>query len=187
MQVELKGSRWPRTALASITLLATTIMPASAVDATLDSDYGYVVIDQDVRDTLREFAFDKGIPLDLSAEVRGRIKGRVDIANGRELLNRVALASRSVWYYDGKSIVVRSAAALQSRRFSAMHLTKVQRDQVIEDLGATGHGVELSYDAQKHELVASGPAEYVQAVGRALHRPAQSRGTAVEVVRFRTR
>lgn len=175
-----------RTALAWAALLGTGVAFASGEGAVLDTDYAYVVIDQDIRDCLRNFAFDRNIPLDLGDDVRGRLGGRLAIANGRELLDQAALAGGAAWYYDGRRLVVRKTSAWQWQRFPARHLSPSERSTLLAILAPLGRDVSLSYDASDNAVVARGPAEFIGRVALALKPPASPRSRAVEVLRFRS-
>lgn len=153
----------------------------------IDDSYDYVVLDQNIRDALEGFAADSHIVMDIAPDVRGRLKGHVVIAHGRDLFNAVAQASRSIWYYDGRRVLFRRASSSGSRRMAAGHLAQDRREQLIQQWPLAGHGVSLSYDPYTRDLVAEGPPEFVNAVAGAVPAPANSRATGIEVHRFRSR
>lgn len=79
-------------------------MPPAARAAELrlgDQPYGYTVLDQDLRDALRQFGANNGLRVVLSDAVQGRVRGRLGTLTPREFLDRLSAEFGFDWFYDG--------------------------------------------------------------------------------------
>jgi type III secretion protein C len=77
--------------------------------------YKYVVIDQDIRSVLVEFGRNVGVSVDLSDQIKGRMRGRLAVATVREFLDELCNAYGLVWYFDGASAVLHVSAKAETR------------------------------------------------------------------------
>ncbi|UXN58303.1 type III secretion protein [Phyllobacterium zundukense] len=71
--------------------------------------YSYVLINQDVRDALREFGRNLNIPVTLSDKIRGQVRGEVRADTAGAFLTRLAEANGLIWYYDGTILHINSS------------------------------------------------------------------------------
>ncbi|THK33564.1 nodulation protein NolW [Ensifer sp. MPMI2T] len=89
------------------TLGATLPLPSTS--------YKYTVLDQDLSAALQEFGNNLKISVNISAEVKGRIRGRMPELPPREFLDRLTKLYDLQWYYDGVVLYVSAAKEAQTR------------------------------------------------------------------------
>ncbi|UFW92086.1 nodulation protein NolW (plasmid) [Bradyrhizobium barranii] len=77
--------------------------------------YSYTVLDQDLSAALQEFGNNLNIRVNVSTEVRGRIRGRMPDLPPREFLDRLTALYNLQWYYDGLVLYISAAHEAQSR------------------------------------------------------------------------
>ncbi|WP_342729318.1 nodulation protein NolW [Bradyrhizobium sp. B097] len=77
--------------------------------------YSYTVLDQDLSAALQEFGNNLNIKVNVSAEVKGRIRGRMPDLPPREFLERLTNLYNLQWYYDGLVLYISAAHEAQSR------------------------------------------------------------------------
>src|ERR1700676_4999326 len=78
--------------------------PALGMDPKWPSGpYKYLVIDQDIKGVLVEFGYNVGLPVDVSDQVEGRLRGQfaAATATAREFLDSLCDSHNLVWYFDG--------------------------------------------------------------------------------------
>ncbi|WP_246786125.1 secretin N-terminal domain-containing protein [Bradyrhizobium sp. SBR1B] len=77
--------------------------------------YSYTVLDQDLAAALQEFGNNLNIRVNVSAGVKGRIRGRMPDLPPRDFLERLINLYNLQWYYDGLVLYVSDAHEAQSR------------------------------------------------------------------------
>lgn len=96
--------------------LSTGIGTTLGVPLSLPSTpYTYTVLDQDLSAALQEFGSNLNIRVNISAEVKGRIRGRMPDLPPREFLDRLTKLYDLQWYYDGLVLYVSAAKEAQTR------------------------------------------------------------------------
>ncbi|NGO54262.1 secretin N-terminal domain-containing protein [Allomesorhizobium camelthorni] len=96
--------------------LSTGIHATLGVPLSLPSTpYTYTVLDQDLSAALQEFGSNLNIRVNISAEVKGRIRGRMPDLPPREFLDRLTKLYDLQWYYDGLVLYVSAAKEAQTR------------------------------------------------------------------------
>lgn len=86
-------------------------------DAWKEREYRYVIIDQAVRDVLREMGHNLSLPVEISREVRGRVRGDVRAETAEEFLDKISTANGLAWYFDGGVLHVATRGEMSQRRF----------------------------------------------------------------------
>ncbi|MGV7213424.1 secretin N-terminal domain-containing protein [Bradyrhizobium sp. UFLA05-112] len=130
--------------------------------------YSYTVLDQDLASVLQEFGNNLKIRVNVSPEVKGRIRGRMPDLAPREFLEHLANLYNLQWYYDGLVLYVSDAHEAQSRLFvlnpitfdafkSALDSLKISDERYVVK-AATGDGV----------VFASGPPRFMALVEETL-------------------
>ena len=71
-------------------------------------NYNYTVLNGDLADALRQFGDDVRLRMDVSDEVKGRIRGRVSASSPRAFLDLVTGLYGLDWYYDGYTLYLTS-------------------------------------------------------------------------------
>jgi type II secretory pathway component GspD/PulD (secretin) len=77
--------------------------------------YSYTVLDQELSAALQEFGSNLNIKVNVSSEVKGRIRGRMPDLPPREFLDHLTKLYNLQWYYDGLVLYVTAAKEAQSR------------------------------------------------------------------------
>ncbi|QHO77700.1 nodulation protein NolW [Bradyrhizobium sp. CCBAU 051011] len=96
--------------------LCTGALTAFGAQLSLPSaPYSYTVLDQDLSAALLEFGNNLNIRVNVSGEVKGRIRGRMPDLPPREFLDRLTNLYNLQWYYDGLVLYVSAASEAQSR------------------------------------------------------------------------
>lgn len=177
------------------TLGATLPLPSTS--------YKYTVLDQDLSAALQEFGNNLKISVNISAEVKGRIRGRMPELSPREFLDRLTDLYDLQWYYDGVVLYVSAAKEAQTRmlvlssvHFSAFKLALDKLDISDERYPvrpAPGNGLVLVSGPPRFialiEQTLNGLLAVAQAQPRATDTPAREsvmvlfRGSSTTVVR----
>ncbi|WP_342724025.1 hypothetical protein AAFG07_33805 [Bradyrhizobium sp. B097] len=77
--------------------------------------YSYTVLDQDLATALQEFGHNRNIRVNVSTEVKGRIRGRLPELPPGEFLDRLINLYDLQWYHDGRVLYISDAHEAQSR------------------------------------------------------------------------
>lgn len=93
----------------------TTSSPLGAPLSLPTTPYSYTVLDQELSAALQEFGSNLNIKVNVSAEVKGRIRGRMPDLPPREFLDHLTKLYNLQWYYDGLVLYVTAAKEAQSR------------------------------------------------------------------------
>lgn len=130
--------------------------------------YSYTVLDQDLSAALQEFGNNLNIRVNVSTEVKGRIRGRMPDLPPREFLERLTNLYNLQWYYDGLVLYISAAHEAQSR---LMVLSPISFDAFKTALDALNISDEryIVKPAPGDGLVlASGPPRFIALVDQTL-------------------
>lgn len=145
--------------------LAAVLTPGHAqmVPEWFEREYRYVIVDQDVRDVLNEFGRNISMPIVLSDEVNGRVRGRVDAEYAGEFINKVSEQNGLSWYQQGQVIYVDSIQSVRSRNID---VSAVHRHEIERLLPGLQIGRPLSAVLNDDELEITGPQGWIESVVR---------------------
>jgi type III secretion protein C len=129
--------------------------------------YDYVVLDQDVAAALREFARHHALTLNLSPEVKGRIRGRLPPGNAREFLDRLGTLHGFEWYFDGSVLHV-TAVSERTSRTVAFRGRPEEALRNLESLGITDERWRVQVGSDGRTGMVSGPPRFIAKVTEAL-------------------
>lgn len=139
----------------------TTELPLS------DQPYGYTVLDQDLRDTLRQFGANNGLRVILSDAVQGRVRGRLGTLTPRAFLDRLAVDFGFDWFYDGFTLYLSAVGESVNRLVPTGGATPSQLEDTLRALGiADARFVVRPMQGQNLVMVA-GPPRFVELVQQA--------------------
>lgn len=125
--------------------------------------YAYTVIDQDLRDVLRQFGANTGLRVNVSDAVQSRVRGRAIALPPVEFLDRLAKEFGFDWYYDGYtlSVTANSESVTKMVPLGGAGFDALQAS--LASLGIADDRFTLR-PAQTDMVLAAGPPRYVDLV-----------------------
>jgi type III secretion protein C len=97
--------------------------------------YRYLVIDQDIKGVLIEFGRNVGLPVDVSDQVKGRLRGQLATATADAFLRNLCESYGLVWYFDGTVLHV---SAKTEVRLELVNIGRLPPGEAVEKLKALG-------------------------------------------------
>jgi hypothetical protein len=97
--------------------------------------YKYVVIEQDLKDALLEFGRNINVPVKVSDEVKGKLRGDSGSGTAEEFFKRLVASHGLVWYFDGSVLHVNAASEL---RTEVIDLGRILPSDVVFKLSKLG-------------------------------------------------
>lgn len=129
-----------------------------------NSPYKYIIIDQDIRDTLTEFGRNIKVPTKISAAVGGhRIRGSL---NAKQDLTALAFLQSLcdsyglVWYFDGAVLNIATDDEVKTELLKLDDVKSVAVLRKIEDLGLSHPRFNVRATEDGSMLSVSGPPAY---------------------------
>lgn len=150
-----------------------------------EREYRYVIIDQDVRDVLREMGHNLSIPVTISREISGRVRGDIRGGNAKEFLDQISAANGLAWFFDGGELHVTTRQEITQRNFD---LSTIDTRRLMENIGSMRVGSPLRARLLNEEstLQAWGPPAWIDSVAQQVERlqqPASQSPSRVRVFR----
>src|SRR4029078_4988169 len=93
------------------------------------------VIEQDLKDALIEFGRNINVPVKVSDEVKGKLRGDLGAGSAEDFFKRLTAGHRLVWYFDGSVLHVNSASEL---RTEVIDLGRILPTDVVSKLSRLG-------------------------------------------------
>lgn len=151
-------------------------------------DYHYIIVEQDVRDVLKEFGRNLALPVEVSRNVRGKVKGEIRATTAREFLEQVCASNDLAWYFDGGVLHIATRQELSQRTFD---LARVNGERLMEDIenSGTGEPLRARLTEDGSTLQAWGMDAWLESIARHIERlrsPAASGRGEVKVFRGST-
>jgi type II secretory pathway component GspD/PulD (secretin) len=153
--------------------------------------YKYLVIDQDIKGVVVEFGRNAGLPVDVSDQVTGRLRGQVAAATAtaREFLDSLCDSQNLIWYFDGAVLHVNAKAEIRTELVSLGRFSREEATEKLTALGVADARFPVRSTDNASVISVSGPPKFVSMVRQALQPlpPARedSRGDEVRVRVFR--
>jgi type III secretion protein C len=153
--------------------------------------YKYLVIDQDIKGVLVEFGRNVGMPVDVSDEVKGRLRGQVTAATAtaREFLDSLCDSHNLVWYFDGAVLHVNAKAEIRTELVGLGRFSPDEAREKLTALGVADARFPVRTTDNASVISVSGPPKFVSMVRQALRPPPPAqedpRGDEVKVRVFR--
>lgn len=167
------SARWNGRGLFSLvtaSVLICLVQTARAEPAWFADHYDYVVLDQDLRDTLTEFGRNLGVPVVLSDAVKGRVRGRIESKFAGEFVQRLASSNGLTWYFDGSVLHVSADTEFVTRVLDAGKLNGTMVTARMRELGLEDKRFSVRSSRDGRVITASGPPAYVAAVDQLVQR-----------------
>ncbi|MDA9465006.1 nodulation protein NolW [Bradyrhizobium sp. CCBAU 53415] len=130
--------------------------------------YSYTVLDQDLSAALQEFGNNLNIRVNVSAEVRGRIRGRMPDLPPREFLDRLTALYNLQWYYDGLVLYISAAHEAQSRLIVLNPISFDAFKSALDALNISDERYIVKPAPGEGLILASGPPRFVALVDQTL-------------------
>ena len=138
---------------------------AQAADLKLDSSpYKYVVVDQDLRDVLQQFASNMHLRLDLSDAVKGRVRGGIPTSSPRQFLDTLAAEYGFDWYYDGSKLYVSPSSEDVTKIIGLPRELFESLNKALDSSGISDPRLPLRELVGTNSVIVSGPPHFVSLV-----------------------
>jgi type III secretion protein C len=152
--------------LASVLSIST---PARSLEPQWPSGpYKYLVIDQDVKDVMIEFGRNIGVPVRVSDQVSGRVRGRLPPATAREFLNLLSERNGLVWYFDGAVLHVGAEAEVKTELVNIGQLPATEFLARLDTLGIADPRFPVRATQDTGIISVSGPPVFMSLVQQTL-------------------
>jgi type II secretory pathway component GspD/PulD (secretin) len=126
--------------------------------------FRYLVIDQDTKDVLQEFGNITNIPITVSDEVRGHVRGPLPITTAENFLKQICENQGLVWYFDGLKLYVSAASEIDSLMISLGPLRMQELSDRLQKLGIADPRYPLNTTQKADMVMVSGPPRYLALV-----------------------
>ena len=177
----------PKAARIALAALLGLAAPASAAHGEAlhlnNKPYNYTVIDQDLRDVLRQFGANLGLRVTVSDAVQGRIRGRKVALPPAAFLDDLAKEFGFDWYYDGYTLFVtaNNESVTKTIELGGMGFTTLQDN--LKTLGIADDRFQLRPLPAGDAVLVAGPPRYVELVEQTLAKPPEPPSGNITVYR----
>ncbi|KOP52245.1 type III secretion protein [Pseudomonas coronafaciens pv. porri] len=145
--------------------------------------YAYVLVDQDIRGALTEFAQNLDLIVVFSDKVRGSARGTVRGKTAGEFLGRLCDANQLSWYFDGNVLHIAGADEVGTRVFDLQGAPLQELQDYLTRLEVSGQPMSSRVSPDNDSLFISGPPAYLAQIQQHVDR--QPVAEASPVVRER--
>jgi type III secretion protein C len=130
--------------------------------------YKYLVIDQDVKDVLIEFGRNIGVSVDVSDQVKGRLRGRLTVVKAKEFLDKLCESYGLVWYFDGSTLHVNTKTEVKTELIDIGRVPSKQLTTRLTALGVADPRFPVRSTPNGGVVSVSGPPSYIALVRQTL-------------------
>ncbi|MDH3665081.1 MAG: hypothetical protein OEU92_34550 [Alphaproteobacteria bacterium] len=151
-------------------------------------DYPYLIVDQSLPDTLREFGHNLDIAIEVSDQIKGRVRRYDHEGPSGDFLNYLATEHGLDWVFDGGRLSISSAGERIARSWSsgADAYEAVRTALIKADIGDARYPV--GFDSGKGEVNLSAPPRYMALAAPMIDRALAPKATrTVNVIHGRAR
>jgi type III secretion protein C len=140
--------------------------------------YPYIVVNQDVREVLKEFSANLHLPVKVSDHVQSRrLRGPYTITTANGFLKTVCDAASLVWYYDGSVLYISSAGEISTASIPvASTLAPQNLYRQLQGYGVLDERYTFKSDPITGVVTVAGPPPYIATVKQTLDNLAKARG-----------
>jgi type II secretory pathway component GspD/PulD (secretin) len=132
--------------------------------------YKYMVIDQDVKGVLTEFGRNIGVPINVSDQIKGRLRGRLGGGPAREFLDKLCETYGLVWYFDGAVLHVNARSEMRTELVSVGRLSPDEVSEKLTALGIADARFPVRSTQDTGVVSVSGPPPFLSLVRQTLNR-----------------
>jgi type II secretory pathway component GspD/PulD (secretin) len=132
--------------------------------------YKYLVIDQDIKGVMAEFGRNIGLPVDVSDQVKGRLRGQLApaTATAREFLGNLCESYGLVWYYDGAVLHINTKSEIRTELINIGRLSPGEVGEKLSALGVADTRFQVRSTEDAGVISVSGPPPFVSMVRQTL-------------------
>ncbi len=134
--------------------------------------YKYLVIDQDIKDVLTEFGRNVDVPVELSDQVKGRLRGQLPVTTAKEFLNKLCASYGLVWYFDGATLHINARTEVKTELMNIGRLPVKNLLDELKTLGIADPRFPVRSTADGSVISVSGPPPFITLVRQTLARTA---------------
>jgi type II secretory pathway component GspD/PulD (secretin) len=165
----LKGPEW----LAALLIVAVALVGLNpSVRASEPKwppgQYKYLVIDQDIKEVLTEFGRNIDVPVEVSDQVKGRLRGQLPVATAREFLNQLCESYGLVWYFDGAALHINAKSEIKTELINIGRLPVKNVTDELDKLGIADPRFPVRTTADGAVISVSGPTPFIALVRQTL-------------------
>ncbi|MCJ0975080.1 type III secretion protein [Pseudomonas sp. PS1] len=135
-----------------------------------DQPYGYVVIDQSLRDALEAFGRNLGVPVVIAKQVGGKAPSNLRADSAGDFLDTLCAHNGLTWFYDGGVLHVTRDEEVEIRQFMADGFEAIELEQALDALGVAGNHLAIRGGADGEPVMVSGPPPYMALVEQWIER-----------------
>jgi type III secretion protein C len=130
--------------------------------------YKYVVIEQDLKNALTEFGRNIDVPVKVSDEVKGKLRGDLGSGTAEEFFKRLTANYGLVWYFDGSVLHVNAASELRTEVIDLGWILPTDVVSKLSKLGIADSRYPIRTAAGSSVISVSGPPPYIALVRQTL-------------------
>jgi len=130
--------------------------------------YRYTIVEQDLTSVLQEFGRNTGLRVEVSTEVRGRVRGPLPELKARDFLDQLARGYGLEWYFDGFRLHVTSTNEDVSRILALGSVPLQRLEAALRDLSLYDARFSLRTIKNSDMVLVAGPPQYLAMVERTL-------------------
>jgi type III secretion protein C len=130
--------------------------------------YRYTIIEQDLTGVLQEFGRNTGLRMEVSTEVRGRVRGPLPELKARDFLDQLARGYGLEWYFDGFRLYVTNVKEDGSRILPLGSVSLQRLEAALTDLSLNDARFSLRAIKQSNMVLVAGPPQYLVMVEHTL-------------------
>jgi type II secretory pathway component GspD/PulD (secretin) len=123
--------------------------------------YRYLVVDQDIKGVLVEFGRNVDLPVDVSDQVKGRLRGQISTTTAREFLDGLCESYGLVWYFDGAALHINAKTEVRSELVSTGRLSPREAAEKLSALGISDARFPVRTTEDSGVVSVSGPPPFL--------------------------
>jgi len=130
--------------------------------------YQYVVIEQDLKNALTEFGRNINVPVRVSDEVKGKLRGDMGAGSAEDFFKRLTASNGLVWYFDGSVLHVNAATELRTEVIDLGRILPTDVVAKLTKLGIADPRYPIRTTPGSGVISISGPPPYIALVRQTL-------------------
>lgn len=163
----------PLKIVSAVLMAAAILIGMPQVAAALDpkwppGPYKYVVIEQDLKNALIEFGRNINVPVKVSDEVKGKLRGDLGAGSAEDFFKRLTSGHGLVWYFDGSVLHVNSASELRTEVIDLGRILPTDVVSKLTKLGIADPRYPIRTTPGSGVISVSGPPPYIVLVRQTL-------------------